>query len=442
MRAIGIGPAAILIVASVATSAFAAKFEIPAAARKAGMAGAPTLVQAAKLPCEVTDAWLLGESSDGTKKKVYEVACKDGLGYIVAGKPDDATPPTALDCVMVSGTDDKGKPNPMACKLPANANPGAGLNSLMTASGRPCTVDKARYIGTTGDQNNLYEVACHEGAGYVLRAPIGGGKPPIASMCAIFGPASGVKCELTTAEQQQSAIDQLVAASGKACAVKARRYVGSTSDRTDFFEVACNEGNGYMLQVSAAGKVEQALDCVKAVNFAGGCSLTDTRQAETEQDAVYTNLSKKAGFDCTVSKYAEFPARADGAEMVELACSNRPDGGVGVFPAKGQPQVWDCLIAGAEGYNCSLTSDVSPLYSKLSNSLKAKGKGSCVVSGARPYAKLSNGDDLIEVACADGGPGWVVQYSQASTVPTDLLNCVQAAKLGGGGCQLPTNKSH
>jgi hypothetical protein len=441
MRAIGIGLAAILIVASLASSAFAAKFEIPAAARKAGMAGAPSLMQAAKVPCEITDAWMLGQSADGTKKKVYEVACKDALGYIVAGKDADPAP-TVLDCVMVSGVDEKGKPNSMACKLPANDNPGAGLNSLMASTGRACAIDKARYIGTTPDQNNLYEVACHEGSGYILRSPIGGAAKPVASMCAIFGPAASIKCELTAPAQQQAAIDQLLKSSGKACAVKNRRYVGSTSDHTDFFEFACNEGNGYMLQVSTQGKVEQALDCVKAVNFAGGCTLTDTRQAETEQDTVYTDLSKKAGFDCAVSKYAEFPARADGAEMVELACSNRPDGGVGVFPAKGQPQVWDCLTAGAEGYDCTLTTDVRPLFLKLSNGLKAKGKGSCTVSGARGYAKLSDGSDLIEVACSDGGPGWVVQFAPNTTVPSDLLNCVQAAKLGGGGCQLPTNKSH
>jgi hypothetical protein len=142
-----------------------------------------------------------------------------------------------------------------------------------------------------------------------------------------------------------------------------------------------------------------------------------------------------------VSKYADFPALADGTEVVELACSNRPDGGVGFFPAKGAPTVLDCLRAGAQGYACSF-SDVSPLFSKLSDQLKAKGKGSCVVSGARSYAQTSAGADLIEVACADGGPGWVVEYPAGASLPSELLNCVQAAAMGGGGCQLPTNKKH
>jgi hypothetical protein len=441
MKAFGIGLAAALIVATAASSAFAAKSDIPPEARKAGMAAAPALVQAGNLPCTVTDARLMGVGTDGkVKTTYYEVACKDAVGYVLVAK-DKVAAPESVDCIIAGAPGPDGKPSSSACKLPDNLNPGAGLNSAVAATGHACSVDKARYIGSTSDKN-LYEVACHEGPGYVLQLGKAPATPPIALMCSIFGPTSQIKCELTPPAQQNAAVDQLAISSGKACsAVKDRRYVGSTSDRTDFFEVACTDGKGYMLQVNPRGQVEQSIDCVKAASLAGGCTLTDTRQAQTEQIAVYTDLAKKAGFDCNVSKYADFPTRADGAEIVELACSNRPDGGVGVFPAKGAPTVWNCLIAGAEGYTCSFT-DVSPLYSKLSDHLKAKGKGSCVVSGARSYARTSAGADLIEVACADGGPGWVVEYAPGATLPTDLLNCVQAAKLGGGGCQLPTNKLH
>jgi hypothetical protein len=441
MRAFGIGLATVLFVAAMAGSAFAAKDDTPPEARKAGMAAAPALIQAAQLPCTLTDARLMGSAPGDDKVKLtfYEVACKDAMGYVLIAK-DKVAAPTFFDCVVMSAPKPDGKPSSTACKLPANLNPGAGLNSVVAATGRTCSVDKARYIGSTTDQN-LYEVACHEGAGYILRLAKAPGGAPIATMCAVFGPTSQVKCELTPPEQQLAAIDQLAAQSGKACTVKGRRYVGSTSDLTDFFEVACNEGSGFMLQSDAHGKLQQAIDCVKAVNFAGGCTLTDVRQAETQQDAVYTDLSKKAGFDCTVSKYADFPTREDGAEVVELACSNRADGGVGIFPAKGAPQVLDCLHAGAQGYVCSF-SDVAPLYPKLSDQLKAKNKGSCVVSGARSYARTAAGGDLIEVACADGGPGWVIEYNPNALTVAALHNCAEASKMGGGGCQLPTNKTH
>jgi hypothetical protein len=441
MRAFGIGLAAALIVAAMASSAFAAKDDIPPDARKAGMAAAPGLIVAGHVPCTLTDARLMGvgQGEDKVKTTYYEIACKDALGYIVALK-DKVPVPTTYDCVIMSAPGPDGKPNPSACILPGNLNPGAGLNADVAAAGRTCSIDKARYIGSTEDQN-LYEVACHEGDGYILRLAKAPGGAPIATMCAVFGTAGQVKCTLIPPEQQMASIDHLASAIGKACTVKDRRYVGSTADLTDFFEVACGEGSGYMLQVDSHGKVQQAIDCVKAVNLAGGCTLTDTRQAQTEQNATYADLAKKAGFDCAVSKYADFPARADGAEVVELACSNRADGGVGIFPVKGAPQVLDCLHAGAQGYACSY-SDVTPLYGKLSAQLKAKNKGSCVVSGARPYARTGSGGDLIEVACADGGPGWVIEYAPDSVAVAALHNCAEAATMGGGGCQLPTNKTH
>ena len=43
-----------------------------------------------------------------------------------------------------------------------------------------------------------------------------------------------------------------------------------------------------------------------------------------------------------------------------------------------------------------------------------------------------------------GGPGWVLQYpATGGSNPNTLLNCAQAAQMGGGGgCQLPTNMKH
>ena len=77
---------------------------------------------------------------------------------------------------------------------------------------------------------------------------------------------------------------------------------------------------------------------------------------------------------------------------------------------------------------------------KLSDALRAKGKGSCTVSDARPYGGTNTGASLIEVACSDGGPGWVIEFPKGSNTASELLNCAQASGMGGGGCQLATNK--
>jgi len=171
----------------------------------------------------------------------------------------------------------------------------------------------------------------------------------------------------------------------------------------------------------------------------GGCTLTDTRAALTAENALYSDLAKKAGFNCDVAKYGPFPVQG-AVDVVELKCSNREDGGVGVFPVKGVSIVYDCIRSVNQGYACTYTKPELN-YPKLTAQLVARGRTSCTVSGARPFG-ANDTYDYVEVACADGGPGWVIQYPLTAQKPNDLLNCAQAANLAPGGCQLPTNKRH
>ena len=73
-------------------------------------------------------------------------------------------------------------------------------------------------------------------------------------------------------------------------------------------------------------------------------------------------------------------------DIVELACSNRPDGTVAIFPgsAGGQAKFVDCVKAGEFGPSgaCTLSSPTL-VYAKYSAALAAKGRSSCKVSGAR-----------------------------------------------------------
>ena len=216
------------------------------------------------------------------------------------------------------------------------------------------------------------------------------------------------------------------------------RYVLSTVDGSDYYEVACSDGKGYMLHADKNGKLAETIPCAQAYEIGGGCTLTDTRQTETQQDSVYTGLARQAGFDCQVSKYGLFPQSDATKDIVELACGNRPDGGVGVFPAHGAPMVYDCLRSQDEGFKCTY-SPIEAVYPHLSDQLRALGKGSCVVSAGRPFARGDDGTDFVEVACADGGAGWVMVFPPAAMKATELRNCTEVAKVEGG-CQLPTNQ--
>ena len=414
-----------------------------------GMADAPGLIKAAQIPCTLSEARFMFAAigADKGRAKVYEVACQEGLGYVIAAPEKAGAVPVIFDC-MAMMQPVRGKPSPLTCKLAGNADPAKGLGAIMARSGRGCAVEKGRYLGSTEDQN-IYEVACHEGGGYILNAAKAPGGTTTANTCLAYGAASNLKCILLTPEQQLGGVAGLVAASGKPCAVTDKRYLGSTAAHHDYFEVACSGGKGYMLEVDPAGKLAAATDCLQAADIGGGCLLTDTRQAEIAPNGPYSDLArgthsdlaKAAGFDCAVSKYADFPPKPNGAEVVELACSNRPDGGVGLFSGTGRPQVWDCLRSRVEGYTCSFSSE-SDVYGKLTSQLKAKGT-SCAVNDARPYGRTSEGADLIEVSCADGAPGWVLEYPPHAAEPSGAVrNCLQAAASRGGGCQLAANKSH
>jgi hypothetical protein len=399
------------------------------------MKDAPALVQAAGLTCTVADARLIA-AGDKDHPSFYEVACQDGAGYVLAAKPKAPTP-DVYSCVIFAGPGPDGKKSNIECELPGNANPAAGLKSVLAKAGPACVPDKARYVGSSSGVD-VFEVSCAGLPGYILQVPKSG--PPTAVNCISQTGDNDIKCTLTPPEQQTAYLGSLASGADASCTVKDRRYVGSTADNNDFYEIACASGKGYMLQTSPDGKLVKASNCISAVaaSIGGGCTLADYRQAMTQQNGLYSSLAKKAGFDCDVSRYADFPD-ATNPEIVELACSNRPDGGVGVFPTTGPGHVHDCIRSEAEGYKCSFTPEAAD-YPALTAQLKAKGKGSCVVSGARPVGQTAEKADLIEVACADGGPGWVLVYDANASLPNELLNCQQAASTAGSGCQLPTNK--
>lgn len=435
MRSVRLGLAAAMALAALAaaTTAFAAP-------KDSSATDAPALLTAGHVPCTMTASRFVGEGAlaDKTQVKSYEVACQEGLGYVVIAKVKPAGPPIFFDCLAADRPGPDGKPSATACKLPANANPGASLQPLVDKTGHTCAIDKVRAIGSSPDKN-YYELACKDGQGMVLVTPVTvGGPAATVDNCLALGDGGSLKCTLTTPEQELAVVDPLVGASGKACVVKGRRFVGMMTSGDTYYEVACADGKGYMLAANGDGKLSQTVDCANATGIGDGCTLTDTRKAQTEESALYSKLANKAGFNCQVSKYGVFPTKEAGTEVVEMQCANRPDGGVGIFPSSGAPLVYDCLRAQNQGYRCSMSPE-DAVYSKLSAQLKAKNKPSCIVSGARPFGRTTT-TDLIEVACADGGPGWVLEYAHASTEPSGLLNCAQAASIGGEGCQLPTNR--
>ncbi|RAK54210.1 hypothetical protein DJ017_06580 [Phenylobacterium soli] len=434
------GLAAALLVAALAPIAvMSAPKGAPAvsdAQRKQGMAETPALVQAAGLPCQVSDARFVGKSP-GDKKKgtpdqsYYEVACAPGtMGYILQASAGGPT--TVFSCIEANTSPDPSKPPSLPCVLPGNSDPKAVLGPLLSKAGAQCTPTATRGIGQTKTQTFI-EVACQEGAGYVAiaSAPFDASKGLEAQNCLNFDDGAGnIKCALSDKTARLKIVDSLATAANNGCVVKDRRFVATAKDGADYYEASCQDGKGYIYKANGA-KLAQATDCGHAQGFFGGCTLTDARQAETEQAALYTKLAKNSGSNCQVTRYALFPARPDNKEAVELVCADG-NSAIGIFPATGKGDVLDCGHALVAGYKCSLG---KADYSALTADLR-KFEKSCTVSNARPAAKTQKGTILVEVACSDGLPGYMIEYSAAPVNALGATGCRFA-----GGCQLPGNKT-
>ncbi|MBS0410528.1 MAG: hypothetical protein JSR86_11480 [Proteobacteria bacterium] len=437
MRPVGIGLAIALIAAVMApAAAFAAK---PPAApavskenRERGMKDAAAVVAASGMDCQVADARFIGEGADPkTKKKTsyYELACTGGEGLVVA-KSDVTVTYTCLETAV--GPD--GKPSNLSCILPANADPNAGLAPYLVKGGvTNCDVANGRALGRS-DKSVVFEAACKNGDGYIIIA----GNPPKADAavevnpCLGYDEGSSMACKLTDRAALLSVVDRLAPSIGKPCTVTNRGYIGVTQQKHEnLYEVACKEGKGYILVQKADGTLDSAIDC----GATDMCKMTDARQAQTEQAGLYTKLARKAGFECDVDRYFPFPARG-GIDAVELTCKNRQDGGVGVFTGS-TGQVFDCAHAEIEGYRCSNTKP-ELTYPTLTADLKKLNKPSCVVSSARTVGVTAEKHGYIEVGCADGLPGFMIEYSVTPLAPLNVLGCAQATGIAGG-CKLPGN---
>ena len=408
--------------------------DIPKAAREQGNKEAPAVVQSAGLSCQVSDARKIGEDKKN-KVNYYEVACGTGqMGYVLQAPAEGA--PTAFSCIEANTPPAPGQAPSAPCILPGNQNPKALLQPLMKTAGVDCLPESARGIGQT-KSNTYMEVACQGGAGYILVAsvPFDTGKPVQAQNCLLYDESeSNIKCTLSDKAARMAVIDKVAAAANNGCTVQDRRFVGIAKDGSTFFEAACSDGKGYIYKTNAGGDLQETYECAKATQILGGCTLTDARQAQSEQAELYTRLAQGAGSKCEVDRYALFPTRNPREEVVELVCK---DGSSAILmsTAGQKSTVLDCGRSQVAGYKCSLGSDTNG-YASLTADLKRLQQGTtCEVSNSRIIGKTDKGTTYVEVACADKLKGYVMEYTAPPTVnAVAVTGCAFA-----GNCKLPGN---
>lgn len=218
---------------------------------------------------------------------------------------------------------------------------------------------------------NVYEVACGNGMGYLLEPQ--GSKLPIAISCFAAeathaaslarGDPSDFYCQLPPNKDVRATAAALMARSGATCAVSNIRWFGySASSRTEYSEVACADGTGYLLKIPQTGVSAQisSMSCPEAAVQGLKCRLTDTGPASTPiSTQLFRDALKNNGVNCEPAQLRIIGRETiDKRYVVELKCPEQSTGMVAFIPLDGNSKPFEtmtCAAAAEQEIVCKLT---------------------------------------------------------------------------------------
>lgn len=249
------------------------------------------------------------------------------------------------------------KSMPLACEVD---------QAILTARG-PVAVD-GKAVDT-----KTYEVACTNGMGYFLVSQTPGAPYGFSCFAAdatraadvAAGRPPGTVCKLPPNADLKAMAAGLLSKVGVTCAVRDYKWVGqSTAAKTEFDEVACTDGRGFMVTSALPGSTKpiNALTCHDSAAQGLACKLSDNGALpvtlQTFKDALgQHNVACDANAN-------ENGIRLIGQEtakkryVVEFKCSQQPKGLIAFIPLAGNTapfETIDCPVAAKRGIACKLT---------------------------------------------------------------------------------------
>ena len=236
------------------------------------LANAQAAVTGARATCQVTEAKLLGKTSEGAS--IYEATCQTGPGYLLIA----STPPQAVSCIVAAQSATQNVASPgnettFVCTMPANQNGMAVLAAYAREAGIQCQVDSAGPVGTANGQT-VYEIGCAGADGYRLKRTDTGWEK---TECWIIVSA-GSRCASTTPEEQFATMKaRLAGTDAAACQVDGGRFMGANANGA-FYEAKCAGSDGYIFHVKDE-VTDRVIPCAIAAPIGGGCTLTPVRAA-------------------------------------------------------------------------------------------------------------------------------------------------------------------
>jgi hypothetical protein len=248
-------------------------------------------------------------------------------------------------------------------------------SELLATLQLPCEASEAALVGRgTADVGGtpgavkVYEVACSHHVGYLLLAQ--GSQPPVAMTCfaadarhaadSARGDAASPVCRLALNQDLKAMATAIATAAGRPCVVGSLRWFGrDASTHLDYSEIACADGQGYLLKVPEAGPAAEVtmLSCQDAARQGLKCHLTDTGPVaapvtlQTFRDALQANAVHCAPAQLRMIGRESVSRRY----VVEVQCPEQPHGLVAFIPVEdpaGRFETVDCAAALEHGVHC------------------------------------------------------------------------------------------
>ncbi len=232
-----------------------------------------------------------------------------------------------------------------------------------------------------------------------------------------------------TKEQRDTGLKEAPAAVQKAnltCTVSDAYFLGksSTGDKASIYEVACQQGTGYIVMASASGS--KVYDCL---TVAGSPSLACRLPGNADPKQDLKPYIASAGISCTPTA-ARYVGSNDTVAVFEAACQE----GAGYILQAPLPGLTAATVAipciQASGKTaCTLTSQAQ--NQAFLGVLASKAGRTCQVSGSRYLGSdQKSGVAYYELGCG-AQPGFVLGANKAGGLDR-VLSCTEAKGLSGG----------
>lgn len=227
---------------------------------------------------------------------------------------------------------------------------------LVAEAGLACNIREVDLRGYDARGDGLYEIACREGAGYLILDA----RPAVVHPCLML---QGIRLDRRPGRMRQAnppqcqlagntdPVPELMARARDAgidCDIDAVAVLGLDTDRHPLIEVGCRDRAGAWLQGADSRTVTS---CLIVEAQGGACGLTDA--AERAREARLWLAGTEAA-DCDVTE-AVFRGRTPEAEVYEVLCAAGEGLTFGRTDNGRLSDVRTCGASAAVGRPCALT---------------------------------------------------------------------------------------